>query len=140
MNWKRGLLRFWIVCAIAWFLAVLFLLNPIGQIYGVLTQEITFTTKNGVKHVFPARTDIKVVKETIAKYLTDEQSKWPGTPDNPFQPFVEAEAIIEQNKPVSALSIIGKFTLLACLPPLGLLLSGLATFWIVLGFKPPSSN
>lgn len=135
MNWRKGLLRAWIVTATTWIVLVLVVANPVQQLFGPQPPATFHDGEQAIE--FPAGTSRAVVEKALTGYVNESRAKSPyagiGTPVETVGQ--EVGRLIGNYRPVSKWAMLGSFAALALLPPFALLGIGWAVAWVMRGFQ-----
>lgn len=150
-DWKRGLLRSWVVMSGAWALLIV--------VGGVATQDISWPWRapylvhipissdetwdypsswgiTRIEYDIEHRREARLPKE-CEKGTSDEIKAHIGIPDQCFIPDLSPQWKDQlQLAPIGPLDALGRAVPLICGPPLLLLLMGSVGWWTYRGFRP----
>ena len=134
MNWRRGLIRLWIVLSILWVVGTGWVLDPLQQIRDA-TGPVIFRIGDAVIE-FPRETPLPTIKKALTDFAHTEVEKKPTSPEL----FLEgAEAAVARAlsgfKPQPLWRSLYPTVGLLVLPPLFVLTVVFLALWIVRGFR-----
>src|SRR4051794_23464401 len=132
MNWKRGLLRSWIVLTASWVALVAWVAQP-STYFAPQRMSFGFDDKR-FEIEFPANTETAVVRRVLTEFVGGERA---GRSDGPAAPSADVvvTTALAGYEPRSPWTYLLRLTSVGLLPPLAVLLLGCLAAWVVRGFK-----
>jgi hypothetical protein len=151
MNWRRGLIRLWLVVSVVW---ALIAAGASIDLFRQVSAPI-FLHDGEQQLSFPGNTPLPMVRRAVLSYLReksfDPSTAKLGEPSAPnLRPVTDpkvldqlntaqANVIIGDYQPRSYLPAVEKSAGVVLLPPIFLLVLGAAALWTISGFKSDPS-
>jgi hypothetical protein len=92
LNWKKGLLRIWLVISVAWVVLCAVIARPDQGLATLLGGELGVHLPDGTELVFPLAIERDVLEKAVVTLLIDQPSLLASTPKDLLAPDPEAEA------------------------------------------------
>ncbi len=154
MNWKRGLVRVWVVTSVLWIITAAWVLDPVESVREILAPVVVHTWDDVVLQ-FPLGTDAATVRNALisadrAEREENERRCATGGAVNggavngcdPLCKYQQLPPEVDTYQPADLASLrwgMARIAGIIALPPIGVLLIALIIGWIIRGFRnePP---
>ncbi|MGU3387752.1 hypothetical protein ACLBYG_24815 [Methylobacterium sp. D53M] len=140
LNWKRGMLRLWVVLTAAWVCLCLFVFD-LPALWTNATAPLIIKGGN-YQLEFPLDVARPEIISAIAEFIIEERAKGHAEAMGPASesPQKIAEGIVGNydriSLPVRLWRVFSTLILASLLPPLALLVLGCACAFVIRGFRP----